>query len=1374
MTELLRDLQTDPMANFQSLPQVSSVEVRPTLTTSQEVAQENKEPSLMSLVPDAVESQWMSSYLVNHIGASSYMPNENWSGEPSADERKLLKFDTRPKELVEEIITESVSFDHAKAMAARQDERLAAEQRLGNAGIPGLAVAFAVGFADPAAFALSAVTEGTLAPFIWAQKTSRMARIARSGFLSGVSSAAVEGTIAYNDPLTDSKDVFMQTLYGIGWGSAFGAMGRSRPAHPLASELDAARQKMVNDMEVGLTVEAAEAAGIPRTSKAAPTGENNTTIILDADDMPQIVRSSDVEPPATVDPVTSLPRTREEIAAELNPGLHKEVTELNTRKETFTRWIDELKATRLAAVEKDATVRDLQRKLKNAGARRRPEFEEQIAARKAELMAQDSPDQVKVRKDLQDVDYRLRDLAVDMSTVRKRVDEVLQAEKLKRVPMKEPVADVPALMKTDLKVEAAAAAAVPTPKTVEAPEAAVAARMEREEAIGKDPVILDAALKMQTAKTPEERTAAEAQFNVRREEMLAATPEPAKIEGNAGAAQAAFFNPMVSSNVEKMSSVWKAGRVAARDVFGQIDAYAKVARSKHAGLSWFVDKLVTNGGGDRRRTGRIQGRTVEEDKAQISNQLQTEVQMPYDTAYNVWAKENERRFASLNIDARREFGVLVGEYRGGEFRDPHAHPSIVKAAAAHDVFYRKFAALAKEHGIKGFDEIEPNDRYMMRIVNSANMERLERRIGTMSLVKMFAGAIQRAPGRDIKVSGDKADRMAYLYVKWLKHSAVETNRGMTPAFNSALIARLRENLEISIAKKQIDLDDVIEAGGDTAQNKADLEALLAKIDQNDINDLVDSVKNVGQAGVIGRGKFRLGLDEGYTSTINGESVSLSQVFERDAERLMQKYAAEMSGAVALARHPDLQIKSMSDWETYMNNFEQTRPSFMDDQEKFAGQMRVVELFRRHIFGQPLSDDLSPDWATGFRLMQKFNYIRLGGQFAFSQISEFSGIVGGIGFRVGMQHMPMVAKIVRDAKTGKFDDEFADELFSMGHGVESLLNHPSARDLEAAAPTSRMLAKAEDVANISARVMSTASLLGPLTDSMRRVAAAAVVQKLSNLALGKGGTISPQRLMALGLDKPRADRLFAEFQRPDVVVYVDSLWGNKKVARLNIEQWSAEAREILSTAVWRWSSQAIQRNDIGSLPAFMSKPLAQMLFQFRTFSLGAWSKQLMHGVNMRDAQAAQSVMWATMLAGVMYTARTTVMSIGRDDRDEYLEKNLDPMKIGKMAFARSGYASVVPGVIDSVFEGLGFEEQFSNSRTTGQKQNFVQGSPAFTALEAGGTLLTGTSKAIRMSNYNWSQKEGRALKQLTPGGTVPGFSNMLDMLISELPERSSYK
>lgn len=317
-------------------------------------------------------------------------------------------------------------------------------------------------------------------------------------------------------------------------------------------------------------------------------------------------------------------------------------------------------------------------------------------------------------------------------------------------------------------------------------------------------------------------------------------------------------------------------------------------------------------------------------------------------------------------------------------------------------------------------------------------------------------------------------------------------------------------------------------------------------------------------------------------------------------------------------------------------------------------------------------------------------------------------------------------------------------------------------------------------------------LVPITVFSERLVAKAAANTLTDLAFGgtrKGlkkviskGTLQDDinaRLKMLGLDEDMSEKVFANI-REHAKVVDSEFGGGKKIRALNMVDWDEDAAEAFGYAIARYTRQAIQKNDLGNLHPFMTRPAGQLVLQFRTFMIVSYTKQFLHSIKRNDFAAYGAMMVTTFGGALGYLGQTYTQSIGRPDREEFLAKRLldedgeiDFSKIAAQAFARSSWSSFFPGAVDSVAYVGNYQPVFGYGRASGLGSDFVTGLLPVQTLDSVGRSLQGVSSLTGLGNpeYQFSQREAKAIKSLIPLQNALGIKNVMESVIQRLPEAS---
>jgi len=172
--------------------------------------------------------------------------------------------DERYEELTKDIplefrdFTEDVrSMQHGYKLKDRVQQSLKNEETLSRYGWAGLPLRIAAATIDPVAVGATILSEGVLAPAIWANKVSRLQRAFRGALTAGGTSAAIEGYLVSQNEIKDPYDILYAAAGGFILGGATGSIFGKKStdyyenaANNLASTANAAQ---VSDVTQAMT-----------------------------------------------------------------------------------------------------------------------------------------------------------------------------------------------------------------------------------------------------------------------------------------------------------------------------------------------------------------------------------------------------------------------------------------------------------------------------------------------------------------------------------------------------------------------------------------------------------------------------------------------------------------------------------------------------------------------------------------------------------------------------------------------------------------------------------------------------------------------------------------------------------------------------------------------------------------------------------------------------------------------------------------------------------------------------------------------------------------------------------------------------------------
>ena len=739
----------------------------------------------------------------------------------------------------------------------------------------------------------------------------------------------------------------------------------------------------------------------------------------------------------------------------------------------------------------------------------------------------------------------------------------------------------------------------------------------------------------------------------------------------------------------------------------------------------------------------------------------------YDKAFAEWGKANNinAAYRSFNV-GRQQFGKLVADEI--EFPGTSTDVNVIKAADRQRQLFAEMLSDAQRAGVKGFDDIPEDLSYFSHMWEGALFSKATQDFGSDTVINLLKKSFKSANPR---ISDDIAQAVAKGMYNNIRKRYAGMNTGLARIFSTSNKEALRDLL--------LEEDLLTEADADRLINQLDFD----------------------REGVSARAKKRLKFDLSALERKGEKTLHIKDLMNRDAEAVFNMYVNNMQGRIALANKG---IYSDAD-------FERMKKDIIEEGDQYFGKKRVIaqdvllgartgqQLAERDIkrldvgynliLGRPspLLGDPSSDANRMARLVMDLNFLRLMNQVGFAQMSELGNAISIDGVKGMMRVVPEFMSLIKRAKNGELSDPVARDIEAWtGIGVDAKIHNAMNRysfDDVFISGNGDKLDKTLAVMQPLKRAGATISGLLPITTILERAAARIATQSLTDLAFGAkkirfkrlGNTTLEQdiaaRMKSLGLDEDMSQRVFDQI-RKNAVTRESVFSKTRKLKAINLDNWDdVEAADAFAFAISRWARQSIQQNDVGNLNIHMTSVVGKIITQFRAFTLVAHAKQFLFGVRRRDFASFQAMSYSSLFAGAAYTLQTHINSLGRSDREKFLEERLSASEIGKAAFARSTWAAILPGMTDTFLKTIGEDQMFGYTRSTGLASNFFNGIPTVDFINKASNVVSGGFRAALNEEYQWSQGQQRALNSLAPYNNAIGIKNILNKMMMDLPDKA---
>lgn len=706
-------------------------------------------------------------------------------------------------------------------------------------------------------------------------------------------------------------------------------------------------------------------------------------------------------------------------------------------------------------------------------------------------------------------------------------------------------------------------------------------------------------------------------------------------------------------------------------------------------------------------------------------------------AFKSWLKTQDQT-GWRDIANRREdfFELVTQQIRFGN----QTNADVIKVAKNIQRQQGELLELARNMGVKGFDEVTQNDQYIMRMPSMRKIRDLYARGFTE---EQLAGMLSRAlmAGSD-EVEQEVAERIGRGYLKRLEEA--DTDR----AINRAL-GREGGPPRSNVASQEQIIREVLEEEG---------------VDPRVIEDLLFDLNRgrASQPGTPPRAKRRVRFDEGYEEVVDGQTLRFDDLTENNAESLFLSYADQMYGT--MAGNEFLASMGVESFETLAKRMVREGAS---DRE-----LARVEALYRNAVGLRIGS--TGRFAEAARLMRGFQYLRVMNQVGFAQLAEIPITIAEVGFRTAIESMPALKGIFRNAQDGRLSNQLLREIEAIwGSGTDVLRNQPMIRFDGTDTAFGQRGTDFEFNMRRAQRFVTRISGFAAVDTALQRWSMIAGMNKWADIAR-TGKVPSERRLMAIGLDQKMAARITKQIQRHSSVEA--GALGGAKMNRLNLDDWTDKrAAAMFVESMQTWSRRTVQQNDIGQMSLWMTSDLGKTLIQFRSFVISAWEKQLLYGLSNVDVTTAQTWLMTSVAAGMAYTAQQYINSIGRPDAEEFRREKLSEQMIARAAFARAGWTSLMPGAIDFGLLRTGRPGLFSGTRSTQLATDLFAGNPTIDFVD---NLIGGGIKAFLgpplNDEYDFSQRDFKDIYRLLPFSNAFGVQSVMDNLsanVFDLPERS---
>lgn len=658
-----------------------------------------------------------------------------------------------------------------------------------------------------------------------------------------------------------------------------------------------------------------------------------------------------------------------------------------------------------------------------------------------------------------------------------------------------------------------------------------------------------------------------------------------------------------------------------------------------------------------------------------------------------------KHWEEFNVQVARE---IEGRGRGTQVG---SHQQVVKAADSLEAAYERMRTVQVQAETVGAGALPSTSRGYMP--HRLSQEKI-RNAGTKELSALHSALTDQFI-TDMGFDMSFADQLASKYIDRVKIRALggaDTPAGMAHAGAMAVV------------------EDALRAAG---MGDAEVKATLQRI---------------AKAGP-GHTKKRLQLDLNRVyDTPDGGTFRLGDLFEADQFTLLRSQASRVSGEVALSEHG---VPGKA-------GLDMIRRALRAGEDGQQATLREVDAFDQ-IAAEFLGSPYGTQNKVIDRVLQANSLVRLGG-LAWTQLSEVINGVVHLGVGRAMDSIVGIPRLIGEVRALSRGEQVNGVLSGMEtlYGAEfGTLSYKTvfpfdSRSLDPHSYGQDTLTFMDRLLRGGGHLQGKLSMWRAIHSAQHRGMAEQIARKaVVYLQEGKSADVflkdmgmSDELLAKLRADLPRMAQFDAQGRLLDLDV--------TKASDLDA------AREF-TQAVHRGVSQIIQGTFIGERSKWATDAHMRLLTQFRTFSLTAVEKQWGRQVGNVGTYKALGIMIGMMSAAFpIYAARMYANSIGRDDREEYLDKAFEPRRVARQLMNYGALWGLAPEFIDALGAVGGWN---LGGRQGDQEQDFVGN---VVAPAAG--LMNDVYRAVQNTNEGTDlHKAVRAM----PFTNLPGVVQMVNLL-----------
>lgn len=384
---------------------------------------------------------------------------------------------------------------------------------------------------------------------------------------------------------------------------------------------------------------------------------------------------------------------------------------------------------------------------------------------------------------------------------------------------------------------------------------------------------------------------------------------------------------------------------------------------------------------------------------------------------------------------------------------------------------------------------------------------------------------------------------------------------------------------------------------------------------------------------------------------------IEDFLEGDIEYLARTYVRTVAPDVELTKRfgsVDMtdQMKEVSEWfnaRIAKAKTDKDRKALQDQKSADIRDIAAVRDRLRHTYGLP-EDPQNLAFRAG-RVIRSLNYLRLLGGMTISAIPDISRLVMVHGlsntFRDGL--VPLFKGFANTRLA-------AHEVKAAGTALDMVLD-TRAMQLADVMDDYGRLSKFERHVQTATQKFGMVSLMAPWNAALKQfsglITMTRMLRAIERVERGTASKKEVEMLAAGGISETNARRIAKQFAKH----------GEKRdgVYLPNTRDWDEGTREEMEafrTALARDVDRTIVTPGQGDRPLFMSRPMGQMLLQFKSFAIASMQRTLIAGLQQRDMGVLNGALLAVALGGMVHTMKQRLrdqpVATDFDDPDQFAQ------------------------------------------------------------------------------------------------------------------------